>query len=575
MAYKTEAEIVTLIQQFTVLRENAKAVLPAYVMRDVNNASTALDAGDDTDEDKQSQIALDRVVAQADALMRAVDDAWRSLAPHIGRLVGAANLNDPDLCIAKFHDYLIANSKNVESRGLTKFTSFSAGGSNAGAGVTGILNTDLDSTSMDISHVETITLRCTQDATQGASAGREVFSITGSQSTNKRAWEEGGSGDAGPYQASYGRGLHEFPPNVKQASGQITVVGGSRAAGNLIRNGDFETPISGSGTAKLSDWTISSGDTTVVQASTAGTDLINGTYCIKTTGNFSMYQNTTDLKAGLPYGLSIKARTINGGAGTVTGTLTVTVKSQDDVTTYATVSVTIGSLTVNTNTQSTMTTFILPQAHKPLKFVVALASIGGTAATPTLAIDDVICSEGVVWDGGRSIFIHDGSNLNSSGMVVSRFKYNDYFTGATTDAATGLIQLAFNQTMGRWVDHDSSAATFSDPTLAPEISVDRVADGGTDAVGTVSVAAHDYTYTVTNSGNAPLFLTDLATSADSNTTSAVQTNFGKVILHPGETTTFVIRTTPSGAGVFSSTVSFDNNDSSENPYNWSITGTAA
>lgn len=463
MSYKSQAQNVTLLQELAELREDLRTVLSGEFMTNVNAVSAALDAGDDAPEDSVSADLLDRVVQQANTLFAAVNDLVRSVAPHLGRLASSPDLSDYDLCIAKWNEYLHANSQNVESSGLTISATCTANGSNVGTGkiVAGL--TDAESLVMDIGHIETKTIRCTQDATQGATAGAEVFTIFGANAVGN-LWDALGSGNGQGYVGLYGKGSKEYPTTVKQAAQTIKSVGAARGAGNIIKNGDFEVAISGTGTTKLQDWTISSGDSTLVQASTAGTDLINGTYCIKNTANFLMYQNiaNSDMKAGHPYAIGCKLRTINGGAGTVTGTFTIKVKSRDDVTTYATLTQDISTLAVNTNEQPALVYFVLPKQHKDLKVVVELASLGGTAAVDTLAIDDVILSEAVLVDGGRAIAIHDGSNINSSGMVTGRWKYNDEYTTATTGPYTGTNQRQFNELFGRYVKHDAAAATWTD-----------------------------------------------------------------------------------------------------------------
>lgn len=577
MAVKTLAENVTLLQKVVAMRENARSFGAYNLTTDANAVSAAIDAGDDVPEDTETGNKLEAVIKAYEDFFKKFDDLFNSVLPHLGRLAGSPSLQDTDLCVAKWNEYLHTNSLSIESSGLTISATLTANGSNVGTGKMAACVVDAESLVPDVGHIETKTIRCTKDATQGATAGREEFTIYGTDNANKRAWEDKGSAVGQGYTGVYGKGSKEWPANIQIAQSKLTSVGAASGAGNLLLNGDFETAISGTGTAKLDSWTISTGDTTLTQASTAGTDLIAGVYSLKTTANCKFYQNVANskVKAGCAYAIGGKLRTINGGSGTVTGTLTIKVMSRDDATTYATFTQAIGSLTVNTNEQPALATFVLPKAHKDLKVEVELASIGGTAATPTLAIDDVIFSEAILVDGGRAIAIHDGSNVNASGMTTGRWKYNDEYTTATTGSYTGLVERAFNEIRGRYVKHNSSPVTFVDPTIEPEISVDRVADGGTDALGTVTVAAHDYTYTVTNNGNAPLFLTDLATGSDSNTTSAIVTNFGKNILLPGESTTFVIRTTPAGAGAFSSAITFDNNDSGESPYNWTLSGTAA
>lgn len=463
MAFKSQANCVTLLSELAELREDMRVVLAGEFMTNVNAVSVAIDAGDDAPEDAVSMALLDRAVADAERLFQTIGELVRSVAPHLGRLASAPDLGDYDACIAKFNEYLHTNAQNVEVSGLAVSATMTANGSNVGTGKVIAGLTDAESLVLDIGHIETKTIRCTLDATQGATAGSEIFTIFGANASG-RLWDNRGSGSGRGYAGIYGKGSKEWPSTVKQANQTLKSIGPSRGAGNIIKNGDFEVAVSGTGTSKLQDWTISSGDATLVTAVTAGTDLINGVTCVKNTTNFLMYQNiaNSDVKAGNPYAISIKGRTINGGAGTVTGNLTVKVKSRDDVTTYATLTQAIGSFAVNTNEQTALVYFVLPKQHKDLKVVVELASIGGTAATPTLAIDDLIISDATIVDGGRGIAIHDGSNINASGMVTGRWKYNDEYTTATAGAYTGTNQRQFNELFSRYVKHDAAAATWVD-----------------------------------------------------------------------------------------------------------------
>ncbi len=114
-------------------------------------------------------------------------------------------------------------------------------------------------------------------------------------------------------------------------------------------------------------------------------------------------------------------------------------------------------------------------------------------------------------------------------------------------------------------------------TSAPEMGVSRGAalvDGGTDAVGNANFgAASTLTYTIANTGNVALTITNPVTIAGLvNCTATVATAPAASVAAAG-TTTLVITVTPTAAGAFSFTVSIVNNDADENPYNWTVSGT--
>ena len=115
---------------------------------------------------------------------------------------------------------------------------------------------------------------------------------------------------------------------------------------------------------------------------------------------------------------------------------------------------------------------------------------------------------------------------------------------------------------------------------APEMDVTRggaVADAGTDTVtGATAGTAAVLTYTIINSGTASLTMTTPvgAPGTLSNCTASITTDPASPVAAAG-TTTFAVSVTPTAAGLFSCTVSISNNDSTENPYNWTISGTAS
>ncbi|MDX6849296.1 choice-of-anchor D domain-containing protein [Gilvimarinus sp. SDUM040013] len=103
-----------------------------------------------------------------------------------------------------------------------------------------------------------------------------------------------------------------------------------------------------------------------------------------------------------------------------------------------------------------------------------------------------------------------------------------------------------------------------------------VADGGTDAQGSVSAGTpQTVTYTVTNSGTSDLVITTATTSVASNVTvNAVSAPASTTVADGGGSTTFTVQYTPTLAGAFSFALSFVNDDADENPFNFTVSGTA-
>ncbi len=110
----------------------------------------------------------------------------------------------------------------------------------------------------------------------------------------------------------------------------------------------------------------------------------------------------------------------------------------------------------------------------------------------------------------------------------------------------------------------------------PEISV---LDGTTDLVdgsstvdfgSTIANVPTSRTFTVRNAGTQTLTLANPITVP---TGYSVTTGFGTLSLAPGATTTFTVQMNAVGNGTFTGQISFGNNDSNENPFNFNVTAT--
>jgi len=157
-----------------------------------------------------------------------------------------------------------------------------------------------------------------------------------------------------------------------------------------------------------------------------------------------------------------------------------------------------------------------------------------------------------------------GTTLNNTNTIT--------FTGATD----------FNMRIRSSADDQGYNFTFVfTPAATPEINVVGVTDGDTTpSVGEstdfgstgVSGGTIDETYTIQNTGTAALSITGVTFSGgNSGDFSVVTAPAGSVAA--GGSTTFTVRFDPSAAGARSTTLNIANNDSNENPYNFSIQGT--
>lgn len=102
-----------------------------------------------------------------------------------------------------------------------------------------------------------------------------------------------------------------------------------------------------------------------------------------------------------------------------------------------------------------------------------------------------------------------------------------------------------------------------------------IADGGSDAVPAVVAGnAVVLVYAVDNAGTGVLTLSTPVVTNLVNCSAAV-TVLPATVVAPGAGTTFEITVTPAVAGSFIFDVSIANNDPNENPYDWSVQGTAS
>lgn len=456
MAVRTEAEVLDLVQAITEVGYNLHTYLTGTLVTDLDALETQIAVGDLVPENAQITSAMNQFI---NAVGRAWD-AWKQLpiaaAPALGRLSGSPSLADFSLNIDYFAKYMVDNSKEIEKRGYTKDTAASVSGS--GAGVLSLGSVDLNGDVIDYGHVEDFVLRCAKDYADGAVAGAEEFDIVGT-SSRKYPWDEGGSGDSGSYNYAFGRVTTDFSVNqVRSASGsRIKSIGGSTAAGNVVTNGDFESAISGTGTTKLPNWTISSGDSTLTQETA---DPIGGTYSLAASANFKMdhFLAQGRLKPGTFASIAVKVER----KSSATGTLTVKVMDSDEGTTHGTLTVDISTLTNDTPVVKALAApFEVPLNAEDLKVQVELASL----AVGTIKFDDVMVAPATLVNG-YTLCLFDGTTKDASGYAQGRFKKGDTFTIQTTSAEGGLIQRYFaNFALGRYFRSDTSAtANWEDPS---------------------------------------------------------------------------------------------------------------
>ncbi|MDV4167601.1 choice-of-anchor D domain-containing protein [Rhodovulum sp. FJ3] len=315
-------------------------------------------------------------------------------------------------------------------------------------------------------------------------------------------------------------------------------------------------------------------------------------------------------------------------SNTGTGTLTLTapslmssISNESNVTVDA---ISLASATVAPSGSTTLDVTYTPTAPGLFTFDLDIVSddpdeatfdigvSGSATGTPEIGLSGSI--GGAVADGGT---LAQGSQV-AAGAVAVTFTVENTGTGtltlstatssgasnvtvnsisapaSTTVAPSGTTTFTVNYTptlAGAFsfdlsmVNDDSDENPYNvtvsgDATGAPEIGLSgsiggAVADGGTLAQGTQTAAsAVAVTFTVENTGTDTLTLATATSSALSNVTVNSISAPASTTVAPSGSTTFTVNYTPTIAGAFSFDLSMVNDDSDENPYNVTVSGTA-
>ncbi len=194
---------------------------------------------------------------------------------------------------------------------------------------------------------------------------------------------------------------------------------------------------------------------------------------------------------------------------------------------------------------------------------------GLTLGTPTNAsfgstsIDTASVASGGTETDAISITFTPSSTTDGAGFSVP-------FSFTTNDADDGTDETTFNVTISGMI---TAEAEISDLTSS---TTNTVADGGSDAQGTVaSGSAQTLTYTITNTGTADLTVATATSSSLNNVTvNSVGAPGSTSVAAAGGTTQFNVQYTPTAAGAFSFGLSFVNSDADEDPFNFTVSGTA-
>jgi trimeric autotransporter adhesin len=239
---------------------------------------------------------------------------------------------------------------------------------------------------------------------------------------------------------------------------------------------------------------------------------------------------------------------------------------------------------------NTTTVFVAIEVVTPeidvLRYAAPIADGGTDTVTGAMASQAMVLTYDIENNGGADLSITNvviANTVNCNASVTA----NPAGTVAPGSATT--FQVTFTPGVGAFsfeidIDNDDIDENPYDITVdgtaaaAPEIDVSRagtpVADGATDDVGTLNTGVgNNVIYTITNSGTADLSVTGVNISAVVNCTASVSAAPAGTVA-PAGSTTFTLLVTPATNGPFSFTISIDNDDADENPYDIDVIGTA-
>ena len=582
MANKTESEVALQLKDYVTLWKIVNDFLEGPMENQLELIEDEINTGDSNSITNLQTAALSAFRNQLNNFFLSSQGFVASVAPTLSELAGHPSPGQSASAdIAWFHDYMTDNSKAVKSRGFTKAV-WTADGSNTGDGRIVQHTADLATLDIDVAHPDpSLRLRCMQPAGQGVTAGQEPFELIGSKVD--RIWEDNGIGQ-GVYSPALGKGFNDL--NGKQrrvdATGLDARAMRSMSGGSSLNmassNGSFEASVSGTANDRFSGMTIISGGTNL---SIESTSPIVGSQSLKIDGDFVAYiplnQNGLSPKTAVAFG-AIVNKVI--ASSTLTGTLTLALRSGGTKasaasgTAHKTISVTVGSLTDNTNTDQDDTLIIPAALGVDPRIEITMASYSdGSGTGNSLLLDEVYAGHMYQFDMGQFILPVRGP---------ATWELDDFFTSAVTEetdeGTRGATQEFFNRVFGRYVKHAASATTFTDPSLLPEIqaynsAAAAVADGGTITLGATSTSEQLVTIAFENTGVFPLAV--VAPTDDNSTNASITTTPSLIVVQPNRRTEVVVGVTPGGAGAFSIDVHFVNNDSGESPYDITISGTAS
>lgn len=210
---------------------------------------------------------------------------------------------------------------------------------------------------------------------------------------------------------------------------------------------------------------------------------------------------------------------------------------------------------------------------------------GNQSAGQGVTITYTIRNEGFLSLNITNITSSSASNVTVNSITPPSFTIIpgafDTFDVTYTPTTGGAFSFELDITSNDSDEGNYDITVSGSATTEPEIDVQRpasspISDGGTDAQGTQqSGISNTITYTVENTGNATLNVTNITSSSASNVTVNSITPTTLTVASGGGTDTFDVTYTPTTSGAFSFELDITSDDSNEGNYDITISGTGA
>nr|WP_315179286.1 choice-of-anchor D domain-containing protein [uncultured Flavobacterium sp.] len=428
--------------------------------------------------------------------------------------------------------------------------------------------------------------------------GANAIAMNNSYTTGANAVTTGNSGFTGTLSYYGGKGGDGITPNgyaggggggssagigsngnsgVNQTGG-AAVTGGAKGADGSIDSGDgafgFSPGGGGAGAVALSNTDRSGGgggNGQVIISWTCPFFALTGTsIATPICSNYVANVNINSTAAGLPVGTYTVTYDISG-ANTASGnTTSMNVTTAGTGTFTSSTIVNSGSTTITitrlaagtcNNTISTFNTATVTVAATP---TITSTTPNSRTGTGTVALSATASAGTISWFSGATggTALSSGNNFTTPSISTT----TTYYIQSTNGSCTSSPRVAIT-------------ATVNNPEIAVSGNGINIADDSTTPsttnftnLGSSNVLIGlTRTYTINNLGAATLNLGSITISG-TNASEFVATNPPATIASQSSAT-FTITFTPTAIGTRNATLSFTNNDSDENPFNFNISGT--